>query len=245
MKTNCPTCSQALQTNLSSSHPAVCTHCGSQSEIPSNNLFAKKGQFGVIRNMVLASLGLFLFTYHVSNWGSQSLNIVLLKTAQIFHIGSADQYSQLHKICLNMKRYDCAEGALKSHYKVSGEEEQLKDLALLQMRREKNEEAVQTYKKYFEVSSSTLDKQSAFNYAKLLYGMGEYDSALNYYDKIIEQDLEVFSVSAVEGKIKLLVQLNRHQEAKQIVNKYKSIAKDDSYIVQVISNLEKHILNNS
>ena len=247
METNCPACYKTFLSNVSSSHNATCIHCGWQSLTPIRNHSAtRKMQSVVIRNMVFASIGILSLAYHLSNWGSHSVNIVFLKAVQVLKIGSTEHYSQLYKICQNMKKYDCMEKALKNHYKVSGDAKPMKSLALLQLRREKNQEALQTYKKYFETSSQkAFDKQSAFNYAKLLNSIGEHELALEYYDKIIHHEKDIFPVNAVRNKIQLLVQLNRQQEAQKIVNKYKILAKDDGYITQEMNNLEKQILNNS
>ncbi len=240
---NCQECHQALQHNIFNSQSMACSHCGRKK---SRQSATRVIQREVIRNMVIASIGFLAVFYHFSNWGSHSLSIVFLKATQVLRVGSSKQYSKLHKICQSLKRYDCMEGALKDHYKASKDTKSLRSLALLQMRRGKDQEAVQTYKEYFEkFSEENFDKQSAFNYAKLLNHLGKPDMALEYYGKIINQEKDVIPVNAVRNKIQILVQLNRQKEAQKIVQRYKALAKDDHYITQEMNNLEKQVLNNS
>ena len=198
------------------------------------------------RNMVFASIAFLALVYHLSNWGSQSLNIVFLKTAQVMNLATAHQYQSLQQICYDLKRYDCVEGAFKSQHISFEDSESLKKLALLQMRRGKDQAAVKTYQQYFEsFSEGKLDKQSLFNYAKLLNKLGNEEEALKQYDKMIDQDKNVFSLSAVRNKMNILVKLNRHTEAKRLIRKYKALAKDDVRVTQEMNDIENQILNNS
>ena len=196
--------------------------------------------------MSVAAVALLLLAYHFSNWGSHSFSIVFLKTAQAMNVASADQYQDLQKICYDLKRYDCVEGAFRSQHASFEDVESLKKLALLQMRRGKEKVALRTYQQYFDnFSKEKLDAQSLFNYAKLLSSTGNKEQALEYYSKIINRNKNTFPLNAVRNKIEILVQLDRLNEAKGLIRRYRALGKDDVYVTQEMNDIEKQILNNN
>ncbi len=197
--------------------------------------------------MIVASIGFLLVLFHFSKWGSDSVSIVYLKTAEVMRLAGPKQYNQLFEICKRGNKHDCMENTLKRHYKATGEQEQLKNLALFQLKREKTTTAFQTYKKYFSAfGDNPIDAQSAFNYAKLLEQNSQPEEALVYYGKILSQQKQnILPVNAVRNKINILIQLDRQEEALQLVNKYKNLKHEDNYLKQEIAQWEKQILGKS
>ncbi len=246
MKTNCPLCYQPLNGNTAHSAAVLCSNCGWSQNASPKRAF-NKTQRSIVKSMAAASIGFLLLLFHLSKWGSDSLNIVYLKTAEVLMLAGPQQYNQLFEVCKRGNKHDCMESALKKSYKVSGEQESLKNLALFQLRREKTRDALQTYKKYFSTfEEEPLDAQSAFNYAQLLEKSKQPERALIYYGKIINrQKQNIIPVNAVRNKINILVQLSRQKEALQLVNKYKNLKHEDNYLKQEIAQWEKQILNKS
>ena len=197
--------------------------------------------------MVIAAVGFLLVLFHFSKWGSDSISIVYLKTAEILRLAGPTQYNQLFEVCKRGNKHDCMENTLEKYYESTRAQEQLKNLALFQLKREKTTVALQTYKKYFSVAGDNpIDAQSAFNYAKLLEQNSQPEEALNFYGKILSQQKQnVLPVNVVRNKINLLMQLDRQQEALQLVNKYKNLKHEDKYLKQEIAHWEKQILGKS
>ena len=246
MNTNCPICYQSLNCNEAYSAIALCSNCGwSQNVKPQKKI--NKTQMSIVKSMVAASIGFLLILFHFSKWGSDSVNIVYLKTAEVLRLAGPIQYNKLFEVCKRGNKHDCMENTLKRHYESTGEPEQLKALALFQLRREKTAPALQTYKKYFSVTGNNpIDAQSAFNYAKLLEHNNQPKEALTYYGKILsQQEKHIVPVNAVRNKLNLLIQLDRQQEALQLVNKYKNLKHEDKYLTQEIAQWEKQILSKS
>ena len=197
--------------------------------------------------MTAAAIGFLLVLFHFSKWGSDSFSIVYLKTAEVLRLAGANQYKHIFEICKRGNKHDCMENTLKRYYSATGEREQLKNLALFQMRREKTKEAIASYKKYFSsAEDQPLDAQSAFNYAKLLEKNNQPEEALTYYGKILSQKKQnILPVNVVRNKLHILIQLNRKQEALQLVNRYKTLKHEDNYLKQEIASWEKQILSKS
>ena len=197
--------------------------------------------------MVAASIAFLMLLFHFSNWGPDSASIVYLKTAEVLRLAGPKQYNQLFEVCKRGNKHDCMENTLKRYYESTGEPEQLKALALFQLKREKTTPALQTYKKYFSVTGDTpIDAQSAFNYAKLLEQSNQPEEALVYYGEILsQQEKHIVPVNAVRNKLHILIQLDRQQEALQLVKQYKSLKHEDKYLKQEIALWEKQILSKS
>lgn len=247
MNTNCPLCYQPLNSSLST---ALCSNCGWSQNAQAQNTQPKKGrhiQMSIAKSMIVASIGFLLVLFHLSKWGSDSFTIVYLKTAEVLRLAGANQYKHIFEICKRGNKHDCMENTLKRHYSATGEREQLKNLALFQLRREKTEEALASYKTYFSsAGDQPLDAQSAFNYAKLLEKNNQPEEALAYYGKILSQkEQNIIPVNAVRNKLHILIQLNRKQEALQLVNRYKTLKHEDKYLKQEIAAWEKQILSKS
>jgi len=246
MNTSCPVCYQSLHCNEAYSAIALCSNCGwSQNVKPQKKI--NKTQISIMKSMIAASIGFLLLLFHFSKWGSDSANIVYLKTAEVLGLAGPEQYNQLFEVYKKGNRHDSMENTLKNYYQNTGEPEQLKALALFQMRREKTASALQTYEKYFSVTEdSPIDAQSAFNYAKLLEQNNQPEQALVYYGKIIsQQEKNIIPVNAVRNKLYILVRLDRQQEALQLVNQYKKLKHEDKYLKQEIAHWEKQILGKS
>lgn len=246
MQTNCPICYQSLNCNEAYSSTVLCSSCGWSQNVGPKKKF-NKTQISIAKSMVIASVGFLLVLFHFSKWGSDSMSIVYLKTAEVLKLAGPNQYNKLFEICRKSSKHDCMENTLKRHYESTGEQKQLKTLALLQLKREKTQAALKTYKQYFSAAGDNpIDAQSAFNYAKLLAQNNQAEEALMYYGKILSQQKQnVIPVNAVRNKINLLIQLDRQKEALQLVNKYKNLKHDDNYLRQEIVQWEKQILGKS
>ena len=163
-----------------------------------------------------------------------------MKTAQITRLAGDSQHQKLLDICHKVKNYNCVESSLKSYYQSSKDPEHIKNLALLQLKRKKERKALESYAQYF---SHAFDSQSAFNYAKLLDQFGQKESALEFYNKILNaQKTDSIHVNVVRNKIDLLVRMNRKDEASDAIEQIKSLTKEhDDYMKQEIKRWEDQI----
>ena len=200
----------------------------------------KKNQ-SILKQMAIASAGLLLFVVHFSKWGSHSVSIVYLKTAQITRLAGPSQYKKLSAICMKLKNYDCVESSLNSFYRSTKDPEQLKKLAGFQLRMKKDKASLKSYAEYFK--QGEYDKQSAYNFAKLLDQFNQKEKALEYYNKILAvQKKNVLQVSVVRNKIDLLVRMNRKVQARRVIKKYEPLAKTSgNYIKQEINRWKKRV----
>ena len=252
MDTNCPKCFKSLQASPANlSYVTLCPHCGWKKQnqnIPLNSYTSskKKLQRSISKTMILTAIGLIALLVHFSKWGGSSLEIVYLKAGQWTKLAGQNQYEKLSAICAKIKNYDCLAGSLKSHYDSSKNPDILKELALLYFKTGEKSLALQTYKKYF-TEYDVVDPQSAFNFAQLLSEQDNKETALHFYDQILQNQAEnMIPINVVRNKVLLLSSMNRTQEAQQLIQKYTSKLTDSDVILkQELESLTNKIINNS
>ena len=89
---------------------------------------------------------------------------------------------------------------------------------------------------YFSQVEGTFDSQAAYNYAKLLDKFGEKEKALEYYNKILNQQGDSsIHVNVVRNKIDLLIRMNKKDKAMNTIKEVKAMTKEhDNYMQQEI-----------
>ena len=195
-----------------------CPRCGSQIEQVSQTLICKCGwtyskkeessQSAVIVGMILAFTLVAGSLFHFFQWGSHALNILFASP------------SEKIEICMDLKKYDCVEHNYQLSFEKTGDISFLEELGEIQFKREKFNEARETYGLYFSKNSSQNQGKSykaAYYYAHSLAKTGDVETAIKYFDIILRNKPHVLMVTVLESYLEILVSHNRIGKAKEIL----------------------------
>lgn len=191
----CPRCSS----NLKKVADTLICNCGWT--------YSKKesaSQVSVVLSMILAFILVAGLLFHFLNWGSHGLHILFAN--------SSDKVS----ICMDLKKYDCVEDSYTSLFQATGDLSVLEKLGELQFKRGHFEEAGKTYQLYFSKNGTSY--KSAYYYAHSLAKTGDIESAIKYFDSIMQSKPHVLMVTVVESYLEILVSHNRIRKAKAILS---------------------------
>ena len=191
-----------------------CPRCGSQTERVSQTIICKCGwtysqkkessQKTVIIGMVLAFTLVAGSLFHFFQWGGHAFSIVFA--------GPAEKI----KICMGLKKYDCVEHNYQASYEKTGDIAFLEELGEIQFKREKFNEAKQTYSRYFS-NESAKSYKAAYYYAHSLAKTGDIEKAIKYFDVILKNRPNVLMITVIESYLDVLVSHNRIRKARQLL----------------------------
>lgn len=209
----CPQCKQDVSPERKALKPFVCNHCGytATKNFHVDDQIERKS----ITMMVAFSVFVVLSYVQLANWDTAWLKILPLGAKQTLGMMTKADFEEKAQICFDLKKWDCAEEA---YNKVSALEPALwKRSGHFEMQRAKYNEAAQSYYKFFQ--SGGQDLESSYNYAKALAQLGQVDDAIKYFDQVLASRPDVLQVTVIHNYVKLLVDHQRFDQAKQLINK--------------------------
>lgn len=190
-----------------------CPRCGNQVNQVSNTLICKCGwtyskseetsQGPVILGMILTCTLVAASLFHFFQWGSYGFKVFFATPAEKL------------EICMDLKKYDCVENNYEKLFQSTSDIKHLEELGEFQFKREKFQEATQTYKLYFAQKGQSY--KAAYYYAHSLAKTGELDSAIQYFDSILRSKPQVLMVTVMESYLEVLVSNNRIGKAREIL----------------------------
>ena len=221
---NCPVCSAKVQ---KAGHTVFCACGWSKSfNTPASNHMQKN----VTKGLIIAGLGLMAGFAYLGYWGGNSLTIAPLKVRQ--WTGSLDQksFSELKRICMGLKKYDCVEKATESYFQSSKDLAILEELGHFQYRRRKFQSAEKTYNLYFTNKGRSV--KTAYNYAKILESAGKTKEALSYYQYALSAKADTVQISVMRSYIDLLLKSGNVAQAKKELLQLEPLLKRAGSLVQ-------------
>ena len=238
MKTNffnCPRCGASLD---QAGNTLVCS-CGW------NGLKNPKQIKAIQRTIAKGILGLgvalmAVFAY-VGMWGSASFQIIPLKAQQLSGTLGEKSFDRLTDICMDLKKYDCVEGAFQSYHKSSSDIELLGQLGEFQYRRKALDRSMESFYRYFSGKGKSI--KAAYTYGKVLEENGQKDKALEYYKYALSLDTDSIQVSVMRRYIDLLVRTGQRGRAMAELRSYgPKVAKASELVKQEFSRWNKLVV---
>ncbi len=183
---------------------------------------------GAAKRMLIFSVVLFAFLFHVSQWGSDSIRIVYLKAATTLGWASSDDWSSLARVCEERIKPGCLESALKGKANNSRLVSDYVRLGDFQRVQKRHAEALLSYNTGLMIDATTVDPKLFYGIARSYESTGETEKALAYYAKAIEIKPEVIQVTVTESYVKLLKRLGREDQAKEVLTEVRKRGNSDS-----------------
>lgn len=211
---NCPRCLQAISEERLQSTPKVCDSCG----FVLNNVEKQEHKqherrsLAILISLAVAIVGLFV---HVVNWGSYSLEIIPLKTAQVLGFQSDQGIQRLADICLDVKKLDCTESMYLQQ--ALKDPTQWVKLGKFQFNRMRYAQASESFRHFFSGGGKDLD--AGYYYARALGEEGRVDEASEYYDYVLQAKPKTIQITVAQAYVKMLVDAQRFDQALKVIDK--------------------------
>lgn len=202
---NCPRCGSPVQTVAKTQFCG----CGWSTSEPENS-----GEKNIVMHLFLIAGIMAGVGFHLFQWGQYSLSVFFAKPEKML------------SICMNLKKYDCVEGAYEDMYFASKDVDILEKIAEFQFRREHYEDAQNTYRHYF--SSGGDSEKATYYYAHALAKTGQIDEAIQRFEALAKGRKGVLMVTVVESYLQVLVSSNRLNKAKEVLDWAEDISKNSS-----------------
>lgn len=213
----CPRCHQDVAKDRRNSSPIVCNHCGwvmsdseAVSELKTERRFIS---FAVIFALILVSGFL-----QIVNWNQYSLAVIPLQVKELAGLSTPQDSEKMAAICMERHKYDCVERMYKAVANLSPTN--LVRLAKFQTKREEYQQASQTFQKFFQ--NGGVDLEASYQYAQALGSIGQVDQAAKYYDYVLGAKPGTLQVTVVQNYVKLLMDANRYDQAKKLIENVRS-----------------------
>ena len=215
---NCPRCgNRATRTGQS----YICS-CGWNTSYNSGDKQLQKNMFWVlflITGLIAGTL------FHLFQWGGHSLSVVFAGE------------SEMVKICMDLKKYNCVENSYKNLYDKTGDLKHLAALGKLQFKREHYSNSGETYKLYF--SKGGEEYEAAYYYAHALAKTNRVDSSIKYFESILRSKPNVVMITVVESYLQVLMSNNQRQKATEVLAWVKKVSRNSVNTAEHIRKWER------
>lgn len=165
------------------------------------------------RTIVIVSAVIVLVAVHLATWGSYSLEIRYLQLRDLTGLASASSMDRMAKICVELKKYSCAEYAYSREAQI--DKNQISKFAEYQMSRRKFKEAAQSLRNHLRTAKK--DTTAMLTYAKVCGELGQIDEAARYYEHIIGSQARVLQPEVVKAYVKDLAKAKRYSQAQAVI----------------------------
>lgn len=208
---NCPRCGDILTESGHQGLPTLCTNCGF---IPEKSDVDAKLEKNNLR-FVIGFSALLVFAFvQVATWGDHALEIRWIQLADQTGLASVDQLERMAKICVELKKRDCAEYAYLRQSQI--DKRNAVRLAEFQISRGKYREALASLKTY--VATNKNDLRAYMVYAQTLTELGRYDEAVQYYEYLLSK-AQSLPTDATKNYVKCLARAKRYEQAQNVIYK--------------------------
>lgn len=165
------------------------------------------------RTILIISALILIVGFHLASWGSYSLEIRFLQLRDLTGLASAKSMDRMAKICLELKKYSCAEYAYSREAQI--DKNQISKFAEYQMSRRKFKEAAQSLRNHLKTAKK--DTTAMLTYAKALGELGQIDEAARYYEHVIGSQSRVLQPEVVKAYVKDLAKAKRYSQAQAVI----------------------------
>ena len=216
----CPQCKLDIAPERAKLQPVICNHCGFTVSKPDKEEAQGEVDKKSIQLMVGISVLVLGCYIQISNWDTAWLKIIPLGIKDTIGMSSPADIEAKASICMDLKKWDCVN---TQYAKAAIANPELWQRAgHFQMQQAKYNEAAQSYFKYFQAGGKELD--ASYNYAKALAQLGQVDEATRYFDQVLAARPETLQITVVQNYVKLLMDHQRYDQAKALINKVRSEA---------------------
>jgi tetratricopeptide (TPR) repeat protein len=150
---------------------------------------------------------------HVVNWGGYALEVIPLKALTMIGLDSTPTQERMTQICLDVKRYDCAEQMMARM--ASHDKNAYLRLGKFQFSRMKYADAAESYRQFFGSGGQNLD--AAYFYARALGEIGHVDESAKYFDYVLSAKPDVLQVTVASNYVKMLVLHGRLDQSLRVI----------------------------
>lgn len=215
---HCPACGTNIPRERYFNDSVIC-ECGWTNSGKAKKESAKQTDRTCIYIAVFAALLIGSFIQGV-NWDKYFFTIIPLKAQQMAGVATADQLNQIAEICMDRKKYSCAETA---HFQAWKKEPQnlvhLEKLGDLQVKQELMLSAVKTYDTYFAAKGDNLEAK--YNYAKALAATNDSEKAEQYFKMVLKAKPDVLQITVTRHYINMLVKNEQLNKAKNVIEHFR------------------------
>ncbi len=188
----------------------ICT-CGWKDRIVEREMARELDIRAAIR-IAISAIGVLVLALHCIKWGEYSLSIPFLRLRQATGLLSAGGYADLATACTSIRQWSCAENAFEQVFAKSKDPEALRLIASMQLRLEQNDEATESYSRYFKAGGKDLTAH--LEYAALLEAKHRVNEAMVIYRRAIDlTPASKLPVQATAGLVRLEIKMERYTKA--------------------------------
>lgn len=168
--------------------------------------------------MVLIGVFLVAGFLHVINWDTHSVRILTLNLKSITGLASAADYKEKAIICMERRKYSCAESELKASLSLAkSDQDSWARLGVLQYKMGKTNEAILALEAYESVGGQDLDTR--YTLAKAYLAEKKAPQAIRTLKSLIAEKPETLQVTVTRSYVEALIQANRLSQAKNIIER--------------------------
>ncbi|MCB0411890.1 MAG: hypothetical protein KDD22_05150 [Bdellovibrionales bacterium] len=215
----CPACGNELSDTKVCGSLVICD-CGYSRSITNPHAPRRETKDRAVFTMI-AICAFFVGSFiHAVNWDKYFFTIIPLKLKQVTSMANAEDYQQLIDICSQRAKSDCVENSYQSLYQIMPERvELLAELAHLQLLRTDFQKASNTLNLYFSKGGKSMD--AAYDYARSLSKLGQYQQAITYFQSVLKAKPRVFQISVARAYIQTLMKSEKYSQAKSVIEYYR------------------------
>ena len=238
---SCPRCQQVIPNDRLYSRPLICPSCGF-----TENLHESTLQIGQEKKFIKIALAVTAFLivafYQSVHWDVYAFEILPLKIKQLSGVVSARDLDRIAEICIERKKHECVEDAYASKARIYRDTEALSLLGQYQVKREKWQEAANTFRSYF--NQGGLDLEASYQFAKSLGKVGQVEDSVRYFDQVLQAKPETLQITVVQNYVKMLMDNGRKDQALQVIEETrKSSPTANSFMQAEFSELQSQRFN--
>lgn len=162
--------------------------------------------------MAISAVGVLVLALHFIKWGEYAFSLPFLRLRQATGLLSAGGYSDLATACASIRQWDCVENAFEQVFSKTKDPEAIRQIASMQLRLEKNDQAAESYSRYFAAGGK--DVMAHLEYAALLESKHRVSEAMAIYKKAIDlTPASKLPVQATAGLVRLEIKMERYTKA--------------------------------
>lgn len=199
----------------------ICT-CGWKDRIVEREMAQQRDRRASVR-MVISAVGVLVLALHFIKWGEYSFSIPFLRLRQATGLLSAGGYTDLATACTSIRQWSCVENAYEQVFLKTKDPEAIRMIASMQLRLEKNDQATESYGRYFKAGGKDL--MAHLEYAALLESKHRVDEAMVIYRKAVElTPASKLPVQATAGLVRLEIKMERYTKALNRILEFHALA---------------------
>lgn len=213
----CAVCNEQLEGD----QKVICT-CGWKDRIVEREMSRDRDMRTSI-NMTISAVGVLVLALHFIKWGEYSFSVPSLRLRQATGLLSAGGYTDLAAACFSIRQWNCVENAFEQVFLKTKDPEAIRMIASMQLRLEKNDQAAESYGRYFKAGGKDL--MAHLEYAAILEVKHRINEAMVIYRNAIGlTPASKLPVQATAGLVRLEIKMERYTRALNRITAFHALA---------------------